>query len=132
MSLAKNLKRIRTDMGMSQVELAKAAGVSQQSISQLERGIDLTSKKLPAIAAALGCQLIELDSAYAGIAPTIKPTQAPTKPKSPSTVTARLGDLFAAILKADEDVQIEAVKVLERVAPTDRQRSRLIKTKAQS
>lgn len=60
-TLAANLVRIRKDKGFSQVELAKASGVSQQLISQIENGINLTTKELPDIAAALDVPVADLD-----------------------------------------------------------------------
>jgi tetratricopeptide (TPR) repeat protein/transcriptional regulator with XRE-family HTH domain len=39
------LRRLRTDAGLTQEELAEAAGVSQRSVSDLERGINLTARK---------------------------------------------------------------------------------------
>ncbi|MGQ3674277.1 XRE family transcriptional regulator [Xanthobacter sp. TB0139] len=64
MSLAENLKRIREQAGLSQVNLAKAARVSQQLISRLENGKDSTTKKLPDLATALGVPISALDPAY--------------------------------------------------------------------
>lgn len=67
MALAENLRRLRSDVGMTQVDLAKASGVSQQLISQIERGVNLTTKELPDIAAALGVPLTELDPRLADV-----------------------------------------------------------------
>jgi len=53
MSIADNLPRLRKAKGLSQVALANKAGVSQQLISRLESGVDLTSKKLPELARTL-------------------------------------------------------------------------------
>jgi transcriptional regulator with XRE-family HTH domain len=39
------LRRLRTDAGLTQEELAEAAGVSSRSISDLERGINLTPRR---------------------------------------------------------------------------------------
>lgn len=64
MSVAENLKRIRKLKKMPQVALARAAGVSQQLISQLERGENSSTKELPAIAFALGVSVHEIDEAY--------------------------------------------------------------------
>lgn len=61
MGIAENLKRLRLDAGMSQGDLAKRAGVSQQLISQLERGENLTTKKLPKILRALNAQVSDVD-----------------------------------------------------------------------
>ena len=67
MTLADNLKRIREEKGLSQAGLARASGVSQQSISRLETGRDQTSKYLPRLAAALGCAVEDLDDGFAGV-----------------------------------------------------------------
>ncbi|MFG1417206.1 helix-turn-helix transcriptional regulator [Xanthobacter sp. V0B-10] len=64
MTLAENLKRLREEMKLSQPKLAKAAGVSQQLISRLENGKDLTTKKLPNLARALGVTVTDLDPTY--------------------------------------------------------------------
>ena len=39
------LRRLRTDAGLTQEELAKAARVSARSVSDLERGVNLTARK---------------------------------------------------------------------------------------
>lgn len=61
MTLAENLKRIRKAADLSQERLAEMAGCSQQLISQIERGINETTKDLPQIAKALGVSVYELD-----------------------------------------------------------------------
>jgi transcriptional regulator with XRE-family HTH domain len=50
------LRRLRTDAGLTQEELAEAAGVSSRSVSDLERGVNLTARKDTArlLADALG------------------------------------------------------------------------------
>ncbi len=50
------LRRLRTNAGLTQEELAEAAGVSTRSVSDLERGINLTARKETArlLADALG------------------------------------------------------------------------------
>jgi transcriptional regulator with XRE-family HTH domain len=50
------LRRLRTDAGLTQEELAEAAGVSTRSVSDLERGVNLTARKDTArlLADALG------------------------------------------------------------------------------
>lgn len=64
MALKDNLKRIREKKHLSQSGLAKAASVSQQLISRLEAGLDLTTKRLPEIARALGVSAYELDENF--------------------------------------------------------------------
>ena len=44
------LRRLRDDAGLTQDELAEAAGVSQRAISDLERGINRTARKDTVIA----------------------------------------------------------------------------------
>lgn len=66
MPIPENLRRLREEREMSQVDLARAAKVSQQLISQLERGENLTTKKLPAIARALNATVSDLDEEYGG------------------------------------------------------------------
>ena len=44
-SFAGLLRRLRTDAGMTQEELAEAAGISTRSVSDLERGVSLTARK---------------------------------------------------------------------------------------
>lgn len=65
MGIPENLKRLRAREGLSQAALAKKAGVAQQLISQLERGENLTTKKLIDISRALNASLIELDPSLA-------------------------------------------------------------------
>lgn len=70
MGIPENLKRLRDREGLSQSALAKKAGVAQQLISQLERGINVTTKKLPQIARALRATIEELDPNYtSGLTP---------------------------------------------------------------
>ena len=45
LSFADLLKRLRTDAGLTQEELAAAAGLSPRSISDLERGINKTARR---------------------------------------------------------------------------------------
>ena len=64
MPIPDNLKRLREERRLSQPRLAELAGVTQQLISQLERGENLTTRKLPQIARALGVQAHEIDESY--------------------------------------------------------------------
>jgi transcriptional regulator with XRE-family HTH domain len=64
MGIAENLVRLRTAANLSQTALAKKAKVSQQLISQLERGENTTTKNLPAIAGALGVPVSSIDPSY--------------------------------------------------------------------
>lgn len=55
MNLAARAKRRRTELKLTQVEVAKRAGVSQQSIEAIENGKTLKPRNLLALAAALEC-----------------------------------------------------------------------------
>lgn len=65
MSIADNLKSLRSAKGWSQARLAKEAGVSQQLVSQLERGLYNSTKALPDLARALACSVHDIDEHYA-------------------------------------------------------------------
>jgi transcriptional regulator with XRE-family HTH domain len=69
MEIGLNLKRLRTAKQLSQSELARKAGVSQQLISPLERGENVTTNKLPKIARTLGARVADIDPAYKDQAP---------------------------------------------------------------
>ena len=71
MGIPENLKRLRDGAKLSQPRLAKLAGVSQQLISQLENGLNLTTKKLPEIARALNVSVYEIDDNFAPDAATV-------------------------------------------------------------
>jgi transcriptional regulator with XRE-family HTH domain len=64
---AEALRRIRTDRGMGQSELARRARVPPSTISNLENGHAQSSIYLPRIAAALGVEMPELDDDCAGV-----------------------------------------------------------------
>jgi len=52
---ARNVRRFRTKKGMTQLELASAAGVGRTFISQVERGhFSVTLETIGALASALG------------------------------------------------------------------------------
>lgn len=65
MTIAHQIAARRKAMGLSQARLAEIAQVSQQLVSQLERGENLTTKHLPRIARALNLSLAAMDPAYA-------------------------------------------------------------------
>ena len=61
MSIGSNIKRIREAQGMSQTELAKAVGVTQSMLCQVERGTKALSLPLGAdIAGVLNCNIEDL------------------------------------------------------------------------
>lgn len=61
MSLAQNLRKFREEADLSQEQLAKLAGCSQQAIANLENGTTLSSKFIFAIANALKKGVSDLD-----------------------------------------------------------------------
>ena len=57
MSVGENIKRIREERNMLQMELAERAGVTQAMICQIERGTRNPSLQIAVeIAKALGCK----------------------------------------------------------------------------
>lgn len=67
MGIAENLKRLRAAAKLSQVGLAKKAGVAQQLISQIERGENTSTKYLPQIARALSATVADIDPQFGGV-----------------------------------------------------------------
>lgn len=56
-----NLAKIRADAGMTQMELGKAIGVSQQTIYYYEHGErDMRASVLKRLAEALGCKVSDI------------------------------------------------------------------------
>lgn len=67
MSIGANLKRLRTDKGMSQTELAEAVNVTQSMIAQIERGTkSLTMELGKEVSEALKVSVNELLEDFAG------------------------------------------------------------------
>ena len=61
MDFGENLRRIRQEKGLTQLQLAKMVGVTQPNIAQYERGSKQpTIPTASAIAKALGCALSDL------------------------------------------------------------------------
>ena len=59
------MRKFRVEKGLSQQQLAEAAGITQNAIAAIENGVTKRSKWLPQIARALGRQLSEIDSTLA-------------------------------------------------------------------
>lgn len=60
-SVGLNIKRIRTELGVTQVELAKRIGSTQSQIGKYERGEqDMGMNRLFQIAEALGISAVDL------------------------------------------------------------------------
>lgn len=64
MGIPENLKALRMKAGLSQQSLAAKSHVSQQLISQLERGINVSSKHVPKLARALGVRRKDIDESF--------------------------------------------------------------------
>ena len=58
--LGKRLRDARNARGLTQKDLARKSGVSQATISDIERGRNESSKELPALAKALGASVDDL------------------------------------------------------------------------
>src|SRR5580658_3063725 len=87
------LRKLRVEAGLTQEELAEAAGLSPRSISDLERGINLTARKHTArlLADALnltGSARAEFEATARGRVPAIQ--------SSPSVTAAALTSGIAA------------------------------------
>jgi len=56
-TIAKRVQSKRSELGLTQAELAERAGTSQQAIEQLENGKTKRPRYLPELARALGCEI---------------------------------------------------------------------------
>lgn len=80
--VAWNLRRLRTERGVSQERLAADAGVDRAYLSELERGLGNASVDLlDRLAAVLNVAVGELLTAQPGDYDVIKPLRAGRKPK---------------------------------------------------
>lgn len=104
-TFGKIIKRLRTERGLSQRELAAAAGMGQSDISKLERGAIIETTAIVRLAMALDVSPIYLETAderYAGfraleIIPVVADTEGQTLVTVPDDAmepTLRRGDLL--------------------------------------
>lgn len=76
-SIGANVRRLRHEEGMTQEQLAEAAGLSVSLIQQIERGTkDPRASTLLALARALGCTV---DGLLAEARPAVRPPGRPPK-----------------------------------------------------
>lgn len=77
--VARNIRRIRVERGLSQEALAVDAEIDRTYVSRLERNLENpTVGVLERIASALDCNIIEFFvAATAGTLPTLKPGRKP-------------------------------------------------------
>lgn len=64
MLIASEIKRRREEIGMSQADFARSVGLSQASLSRIERGQQKQSLQVGAMAAKLGCTVLDLDPEF--------------------------------------------------------------------
>lgn len=95
MGIPENLKALRASQGLSQPELARRANVSQQLISQLEGGKNLTTKYLSQIARALGVSVGEIDENFVNATRTVGQRVASIIPGRDLTVLDKLMPVFS-------------------------------------
>lgn len=102
MEIGAKIKEFRTAAKLSQGKLAKAAGVSQAVISDLESGEQQTSRKLPEIAAALGRPLADFDPIYA-LPEIMAATGANDRPHGDSAISFAVHEAFTLAGFPDDD-----------------------------
>jgi transcriptional regulator with XRE-family HTH domain len=107
MTIGENIKRLREERHMSQLELARAAGYKDRSsISRIEGGDnDPTQKSLAKIAIALGVRPYELFPAFVN---TMSADEAPTA----ASLTTEELMLVKAYREAKESYQALAMELL--------------------
>jgi transcriptional regulator with XRE-family HTH domain len=79
--LGKRLRDARNARGLTQKDLARKSGVSQATISDIERGRNESSKELPALAMALGVSVDALVTGRSDTAPLSLPATSSSSPK---------------------------------------------------
>jgi transcriptional regulator with XRE-family HTH domain len=99
------LRQLRADAGLTQEELAEAAGLSPRSISDLERGINLTARKDTArlLAEALslaGQQRAEFEAAARGCSAGAFAGNLPVQPSSFVGRADELAELATAMRRS--------------------------------
>jgi transcriptional regulator with XRE-family HTH domain len=89
--VARNLRRLRTQHGLSQEALAADAGIDRTYVSRLERGLENpTAAILEQLAGALVTEIVEFFAVPAPGEPPPKPLPAGRRPKSFGGKVARV------------------------------------------
>ena len=91
--MARNLRRLRTGLGLSQEALAADAGIDRTYVSRLERGLENpTVATLEQLAAALSAEIVEFFAVPAPGDPLPQPLRGGRRPKASARArTARVG-----------------------------------------
>ena len=85
------LKRRRTELGLTQREVARRGGIEQRQVSTFERGGDVTLSTLLKLASALEMELLPVPRE--GV-PSIRAVITPAKTAQPSQPPPSLLDLY--------------------------------------
>jgi transcriptional regulator with XRE-family HTH domain len=91
--VARNLRRLRTERGLSQEALAADAGIDRTYVSRLERGLENpTVAMLEQLASALAAQIVEFFAVPAPGDPVPQPLRGGRRRKSsPASRAPRVG-----------------------------------------
>lgn len=101
MSIAKRMKRIRTERGLSQEKLAEQLNVSRQTVSKWENGLAVPSgDNLNQLGKALGVSVDFLLNGERALSAPAAETPAAKVPPVPQPGRRRLPALLAALLLA--------------------------------
>jgi len=111
-SLATRLLAARTEAGLTQTELARAAGLKNQSIvGSLESGYRKNSSHTPALAAALGVNALWLADGRGPRYPGEPPPAMPSPAADPRTFDPKQGKDGASLLRRFAELYREYEKL---------------------
>lgn len=116
MGVPENIKALRRNAGLSQPALAEKAGVSQQLISQLENGRNLSTKYLPQIARALGVSVAAIDPAYIAPPDALGPAVSLKDTGAPTFAGYVAAGVFRAVDEYFQQADVEVPESVRRVA----------------
>lgn len=109
-TFAERLKTRRNELGFSQAQLAKKAGVSQSTIGMLEKGRRQEPRKLLAIAKALGVRAEWLES---GVNPMLVGTSGDLERAGPAVQVNEQSPAWPPTLKHALPVVLDALEGLD-------------------